>query len=141
MPTEIVSSASIYNPIASPTQTTTFTVIVTDINTCSNKDTITVTVLNADCSSKSIYMPNAFSPNGDGINDVFMVRSSILKNMHLEIYDRWGNRVFETNNLNEGWNGTYKGQQAAEDAYGYYFSGECLQGNKITLKGNVTLLK
>lgn len=141
MPTEIVSSASIYNPIASPTQTTTFTVIVTDINTCSNKDTITVTVLNADCSSKSIYMPNAFSPNGDGINDVFMVRSSILKNMHLEIYDRWGNRVFETNNLNEGWNGTYKGQQAAADAYGYYFSGECLQGKKITLKGNVTLLK
>lgn len=141
MPAEVVSSTSIYNPTASPTQTTTFTILVTDNNTCNNKDTVTVSVLNTDCSSNSIYIPNAFSPNGDGINDVFKVRSLILKNMHLEIYDRWGNKVFETNDINDGWNGTYKGQQATEDAYGYYFSGECLQGNKITLKGNVTLLK
>jgi gliding motility-associated-like protein len=61
--------------------------------------------------------------------------------MHLEVYDRWGHKVFESNDLNEGWNGTYKGQQAPLEAYGYYFTGECLQGNKITLKGNVTIVK
>ena len=69
------------------------------------------------------------------------MRANTLKNIRLEIYDRWGHKVFETNNQNDGWDGSYKGQPAPADAYGYYFSGECLQGDKISLKGNITLLK
>jgi len=60
--------------------------------------------------------------------------------MHLEIYDRWGHKVFESNDINEAWNGTYKSKPAPADTYGYYFIGECIQGEKISKKGNITLL-
>ena len=60
---------------------------------------------------------------------------------YLSIYDRWGNQVFETKDINAGWNGTYKNQIVQLETYGYYFEGECFQGEKITLKGNVTLVK
>lgn len=141
LPANLVSNATIYNPTSSPNQTTLYTIIVSNENQCSAQDTVSVQVLQYDCVPSSIYIPNAFTPNGDGINDIFKVRSAALKSMHLEIYDRWGHKVFETDNLTDGWNGTYKGQPAPFDAYGYYLTGECLQGEKITLKGNVTLLR
>ena len=63
--------------------------------------------------------------------------------MHLEILDRWGNKVFESDDINKGWDGLYKGQPATVDSYGYYFIGECKQeqNNKIVIKGNVSLLR
>ena len=61
--------------------------------------------------------------------------------MHLEIYNRWGVKVFESNTISDGWNGTFKGQTAPQDVYGYIFRGECLQGETIQLKGNITLIK
>lgn len=140
-PSTLVNDATIYNPSSSPLQTTLYTVIVSDRKQCSSQDTLSVQVIQNGCNPSSIYIPDAFSPNGDGINDLFRVRSGALKGMHLEIYDRWGIKVFETENLNDGWNGSYKGQAAPADAYGYYFTGECLQGEKISLKGNVTLLR
>ncbi len=140
-PAALVSNASIYNPVSSPVQTTLYTVVVSNNNQCSTQDTVTVQVIQYECIPSSIYIPNAFSPNGDGVNDTFKVRTATLKSMHLEVYDRWGHKVFETDNITDGWNGTYKGQPAPFDAYGYYFSGECLQGEKISLKGNVTLLR
>ena len=141
-PAGVLSSSEIYNPTATPLESTTFTIIVTDNHQCQNSDTIHVDVLESDCSPASIYIPNAFSPNGDGINDVFKIRATgILKNMHLEIYDRWGHKVFSSDNINDGWDGIYKNQPAPVDTYGYYFVGECLQGSKIILKGNITLVK
>lgn len=136
-----LSSSVIYNPSANPQVSTLYTVIVTNENQCRNQDTVSVTVIESDCSVSSLYIPNAFSPNGDGVNDVFKVRINGLKNMLLEIYNRWGLKVFETTNINEGWNGTYKDQPAPLDTYGYYFTGECVQGEKISSKGNVTILK
>ena len=140
-PAALVSNASIYNPVSSPVQTTLYTIVVSNNNQCRTQDTVTVQVIQYECIPSSIYIPNAFSPNGDGVNDTFKVRTATLKSMHLEVYDRWGHKVFETDNITDGWNGTYKGQPAPFDAYGYYFSGECLQGEKISLKGNVTLLR
>lgn len=140
-PADLVSNASIYNPVSSPVQTTLYTVIVSNNNQCRTQDTVTVQVIQYECIPSSIYIPSAFSPNGDGVNDTFKVRTATLKSMHLEVYDRWGHKVFETDNITDGWNGTYKGQPAPFDAYGYYFFGECLQGEKISLKGNVTLLR
>jgi gliding motility-associated-like protein len=61
--------------------------------------------------------------------------------MHLEIYDRWGHKVFQTDNIDEGWDGNYKGQPVPLESYGYYFKGECMQGDKIILKGNITILQ
>jgi len=93
------------------------------------------------CDKSLVFIPNAFTPNGDRVNDEFRVRTNTLKNIQLIIYDRWGNKVFETNDISKGWDGSYKGRPAAVDAYGYFFTGECLQGEKISLKGNVTLLR
>jgi gliding motility-associated-like protein len=61
--------------------------------------------------------------------------------MKLLVVDRWGHEVFESNDINVGWDGNYKGQPAQVDSYGYYFIGECSQGEKITIKGNVSLLR
>lgn len=140
-PTDLVSNPTIFNPTSSPTQTTLYTLFVSTNNECRNQDTVTVQVINSGCDISNIFIPNAFTPNGDGVNDKFMVRSSILKSVHLVIYDRWGLKVFETENFSDGWNGIYKGQYLPSDSYGYYLTGECLNGEKITKKGNVTLLK
>lgn len=140
-PVDMVSNTSIYNPTSSPLQNTLYTVNITDANTCTNQDTVSVQVLDYECSAGQIFIPNAFTPNGDGINDEFRVRSNILKSMHLEIYNRWGNKVFETDDINKYWDGYYRGKLDQEEVYGYYFTGECLQGEKVVLKGNVTLLK
>lgn len=140
-PIDLVSNSTIFNPTSSPIQNTLYTVIVTDANSCINEDTVSVIVLDYECNTKQIFIPNAFSPNGDGLNDEFKVRSAILKSLHLEIYNRWGNKIFESDDVNLGWNGKYKGQIEQAEVYGYLFVGECLQGERITLKGNVTLLK
>ena len=141
IPVNLVSNAAIFNPTSSPIQTTIYTVSVNDRNNCKNEDTVSVRVLDYTCDKSQIFIPSAFSPNGDGVNDVFLVRSTILKSSYLLIYDRWGNQVFETKDINAGWNGTYKNQVVQLETYGYYFEGECFQGEKITLKGNVTLVK
>ena len=141
IPVDLVSNATIFNPTSSPIQTTLYTVSINDRNNCKNEDTVSVRVLDYTCDKSQIFIPSAFSPNGDGVNDVFLVRSTILKSAYLLIYDRWGNQVFETKDINAGWNGTYKNQIVQLETYGYYFEGECFQGEKITLKGNVILVK
>lgn len=140
-PSNLVSQANIFNPVSSPTETTVYTVIVNTLNNCTNQDTVSVQVLESTCDKNLVFIPNAFTPNGDKVNDEFKVRAGTLKNIQLIVYDRWGNKVFESDDINKGWDGTYKGQPALVDAYGYYFTGECLTGEKISLKGNVTLLR
>lgn len=120
--------------------TITYLVIATDSNQCFAKAEVHFRVV-SECDKSLIFIPNAFSPNGDGMNDIFKVRSAILTSSYLLVFDRWGNKVFESNDINIGWNGTYKGQLVQEDAYGYYFEGYCFEGEKITMKGNVTVLK
>jgi len=137
-----VDNPLIQNPIGHITQTTWFVVTATNPQTsCKTTDSVIVEIDYLPCTNKYIFIPNAFSPNGDGKNDVFLVRSTILKSMHIEIFDRWGIKMFESNDQLIGWDGKYKGQLAPDEAYGYYFKGECIQGEEITLKGNLTILK
>jgi len=67
------------------------------------------------------YLPNAFTPNGDGLNDEFkpVQRYDLVKRYHLYIYNRWGQFIFETSDINTGWDGTYKGKPAEQGAYVY----------------------
>ncbi|MBK9328371.1 MAG: gliding motility-associated C-terminal domain-containing protein [Sphingobacteriales bacterium] len=140
-PSSLVSQTNIFNPVSSPTETTVYTVSVNTSDNCIGQDTVSVQVLESVCDKNLVFIPNAFTPNGDKVNDEFKVRASTLKNIQLVIYDRWGNKVFESDDIHKGWDGTYKGQPALLDAYGYFFTGQCLQGEKISLKGNVTLLR
>ena len=122
----------------------TYSVTVTDGNGCSGSDAI---IISSNCAN-DLWIPNAFTPNGDGTNDVFYVRGN-PQNTTIEkflIYNRWGNKVFEATNIlpddiTKGWDGTFKGEPAQFEAYGYEVVARFNNGSKKTLKGNVTLLK
>lgn len=85
-------------------------------------------------------VPNAFTPNGDGVNDKIFVRGFGIVKMNWRIYNRWGTMVFQTNNRNEGWNGAYKGIYQPKEVYNYVLDVEFTDGTKYQKKGDITLL-
>ena len=93
------------------------------------------------CEHPVVYVPNAFSPDGDGYNDVLMVNSNNIRDMTLAIYNRWGEKVFESQDPTIGWDGTFKGVSLPPDIYGYYMRCNCREGGSLFLKGNITLLR
>jgi len=88
-----------------------------------------------------VSLPGAFSPNADGANDVLYVRGANVSTLNFSIYNRWGQKVFETNDINKGWDGTFRGVAQPVDAYGFIISITSLDGCRIIKKGNVTLLR
>ncbi len=86
-------------------------------------------------------LPTAFSPNGDGSNDVLYVRGAGIQTMNLKIFNRWGTLLFESNDQSIGWDGTYKGQPQPMEAYAYVLSVTFIDDTKLLKKGNVTLLR
>jgi gliding motility-associated-like protein len=124
----------------SPKETTTYTVTVTDVEGCTGTATVTVRVRQPIC-EEDVFIPTAFTPNGDGNNDVLYVRSNYIDEMELIIYNRWGQEVFTTKDKNQGWDGTYKGTTLSPDAFAYYLRAKCIDGEEIKRKGNVSLLK
>ncbi len=116
-----------------------FKVKLTDDFDCMGMDTVTVTILPLDC-EKGVFLPNAFSPNGDGVNDQLLVRGYVIKEMHLVIYNRWGEKLFETRNQAEGWDGWYKGSPLPPDVYNYRLSYTCLNDTSYVRTGNVSIL-
>lgn len=137
-PDPTLSSTSIRNPIASPTATTQYVVVGTDVRGCSNSDTITVTAMGV---LEAYAIPNAFTPNGDGLNDCFGIRKwGDARNVYFAIYNRWGDLVFETRDMNECWDGNYKGKQANAGNYVFYVIADTPCG-KMNKKGNVVLIR
>ncbi|MEM6964221.1 MAG: gliding motility-associated C-terminal domain-containing protein [Bacteroidota bacterium] len=129
------------NPDAAPLETTNYSVIVTETTTgCTAIANVLITVIN-ECDEPFIFLPNAFSPNDDGENDQLFVRSIIADEIFLVIYNRWGEKVFETNDKDIGWDGTHNGEKVCSDVYGYYLRANCINGQEFIKKGNVTVLK
>lgn len=90
----------------------------------------------------SIYAPNAFSPDDDGINDIFYIRGNVIEEFHFQVYNRWGELVFETYDQATGWNGTYNGDDASIGGYVYQVTGRSVDGNESTvLQGTVALVR
>jgi len=125
----------------SPPETTSYQVTVTDINGCTAVDNVTVTVRTAKCDETDVFIPNAFTPNNDGNNDIFRVRSNFIDELELIIYNRWGQEVFRTTDKNTGWDGTFSGQELAPDAYAYYIRVLCINAEEYKKRGNVSLLR
>ncbi|MFZ1704224.1 MAG: PKD domain-containing protein [Saprospiraceae bacterium] len=125
----------------SPTDNTSYIVTVTDSNGCTGTDVVDVEVRKAKCDETDIFIPNAFSPNGDVNNPVLYVRSNFIEELDFIIYNRWGQQIFKTNNVNAGWDGTFNGELLAPDAYAYYIKARCINGTIYQKAGNVTLLR
>ena len=88
-----------------------------------------------------IYMPNALSPNGDGINDIYEPIYSGVDRWVIRIYDRWGNKVFESRDFNTLWNGTRNGTELPIGVYAYHIYAEYLNLETYTNSGSITLVR
>jgi gliding motility-associated-like protein len=131
---------SLTNPTVSvnPFKTTQYILTGYNSSKCFSSDTVDVMVIE-DCGE--MYVPNAFSPNNDGANDVMYVRGICLETLTFMIFDRWGEKVFETNDQKVGWDGTYKGQLMNTGVFVYRLEGKTYDGKAYSLKGNITLLR
>lgn len=134
-PSTGLSCTNCQNPDADPTTTTDYIVFVTDANGCSDTDTVKITVEE----EFVLFLPDAFSPNGDGNNEILFVRGSGLENFVFRLYDRWGEMVFETSDVNFGWDGIYKGVALNEGVFVYVFEGNFIGQEVFEQKGNITL--
>ncbi|MBI2279482.1 MAG: gliding motility-associated C-terminal domain-containing protein [Bacteroidetes bacterium] len=135
-----LNNSIIQNPIATPTQTTTYTLNITG-NSCSRTASLTIIVHEILCNEPDVYLPNAFTPNGDKENDVLYLRGRNVESMHLKIYDRWGELVFETDKQSVGWDGTYKGKPVDPAVFVYHLSVICIDDQEYFKKGNVTVIR
>lgn len=136
-PSLSLTDSSIANPIATPESSTTYYLVGISENGCKAIDSVKIIVVSA---CDAIFIPNAFSPNNDGVNDYFKIISlGEIKLENFRIYNRWGQLLFESENLNDKWNGTFNGIQEEIGVYVYVASIDC--GEKKTIKGNVTLVR
>jgi gliding motility-associated-like protein len=135
-PPDGLSCTNCQNPVANPLQTITYTVTVRDTNGCISTDKVTVTI---DCGD--IFVPNFFSPNSDGQNDLECVYGNCITSITFLIFDRWGEKIFETNDKQQCWDGTYKGKMLDDAVFAYYLKATFIDGKEIFKKGNISLVR
>lgn len=140
-PPTYLSNSSIANPISTPAQDIQYVLTVTDQYGCSVSDSSYIKVIQYICDEPEIYIPNAFSPNDDNTNDVIYVYGGQIKELLFRIYDRWGEKVFETTKPGEGWDGTYKGKKVMPGVFVYYVEATCYDNEKFFKKGNLTVIR
>jgi gliding motility-associated-like protein len=138
-PSASLNNNAIPDPIASPTLTTTYYVTITHDNGCTSIDSVIVYV----DPNPIINFPNAFTPNKDGKNDNFRPRYKGLIDVDFfKVYNRWGQLLYETTNLDQGWDGTLNGVEQEVGTYVFILSGKSTVGaNPILLQGNFTLMR
>ena len=144
IPTSGLSCNTCWNPIANPLNNTTYYLTVTDSNGCKASDSIIVTLENIFC--ETVFIPDAFSPNGDNSNEIFYARidPSCVKSFSLSVFNRWGQKIFESSDPSQGWNGKLSpfGEEANTGTYFYtlqiVFSNNA---DPIDKKGSVSLVR
>lgn len=139
-PATAVSDPAIAAPTATVQATTTFIVTVSD-GTCTAVDSVTVKVHELVCDDPDIFVPDAFTPNGDGNNDALFVRGRHIASMEFKVFDRWGELVYSTDDPAESWDGRYKGKPVDPAVYVYWLTVECVDGQTYFHKGNVTVIR
>lgn len=140
-PDKWISCTNCYDPVLSPLETVEYCVEGMDNNSCIGKACTTIEVnltRNHDFS-----LPNAFTPNGDGINDSFCLKGWDVCNAEfkIQIYDRWGEKVFESSDPNFCWNGVFKGQLLSSDVFVCSVSAKYKDETEVNKKGNITLIR
>ncbi|MCB0631894.1 MAG: PKD domain-containing protein [Saprospiraceae bacterium] len=118
--------------------------VTVELNGCMETLSIPIKVTELICTSEYFFLPNAFTPNGDNINDELRVRSNFLEKItgfELQIFNRWGEPVFKTEDPLAAWDGTYKGKELPPDVYGFFMNVSCPTGEEVHTQGNISLLK
>jgi gliding motility-associated-like protein len=143
-PKTFLTCTNCISTVAKPTYSMQYTVTGRNENNCTD----TATVLVRTFTGTPINIPNAFTPNGDGLNDIFYVMAGNQANLigDFSIFNRWGEKIFNRQNVRPndpefGWNGTYKGQAASAGAYVYAVTMLFSNGNKQHYKGTVVLIR
>jgi gliding motility-associated-like protein len=116
------------------------TITVTpSLNTCGGTArTFTITVKPR---TKDIFVPNVFSPNGDGKNDQLKVYGNYITKLQMVIFNQWGEQIIQLNNVNQGWDGTHKGKPQPVGVYVYVLKATLSTGKEVTKKGSITLVR
>jgi gliding motility-associated-like protein len=138
------TNSSILDPFslttqATPLYTTTYYLYAVSTYGCINRDSIVVTI----DPYTLLLLPDAFSPNDDGLNDLFRI-VRYLNIQYLEefaVYDRWGEKVFTTDIITDGWNGKFKGHEEPMGTYVWFVKARTYDGQDVLKKGNVTLIR
>lgn len=121
-----------------PESTTTYTVTQTDSNGCTSTNTVLVTV---EIICGELFVPKGFSPNNDEKNDTWCIYDNCIKELFVQVYNRWGEKVFETNDRTLCWDGYYNGILQNSGVFAYQLIATLITGEKIDKKGNVTLVR
>jgi gliding motility-associated-like protein len=137
-PPDGLSCTTCASPEAGPMQTTTYIVASTSANGCTAYDTVVVIV---DIICGEVFVPTAFSPNGNNANETFGPLNICITQLEMKIYNRWGELIFESNDPNTFWDGTFKGENAAAGAYAYTMNLTLINGSTMDLKGSVVLMR
>ena len=142
-PNYLIDCSYCANPTFSGDSTGTFRLRVTDPETTCYAEDIVQVRQYSKCPDNTFYIPNVFSPNGDGENEEFKIEYSLLDNIiALHIFDRWGNKLWETDDLTQGWDGRFRGQPMQSGVYVFKIEALCsIDGRIYTQHGDVTLLR
>lgn len=120
-----------------PSESAEYCVTASNSNGCKSDACLKVDVVK----ESSLYVPNTFTPNGDLLNDVFLIPTTNLIEYNIKIFDRWGNLLFESNDVTICWDGTYRGKEVAEDVYVYAITGKGIDKAEYEKRGHVTILR
>lgn len=143
-PAQNLSCSSCSNPTTKPTTTTLFTLKATSEYGCSDSDDVVVHIF---CDQSQLFLPNSFTPNGDGQNDYFYPQGQgVAKIKSFIVYNRWGQKVYErtsmdANTREQGWDGTYQGDILGSDTFVYTLEAICDNGEAVFWKGDITLIR
>lgn len=132
------------DPVATPEQTTLYQIIINENETCSAVDSVLIRVIQ----QLNLFLPNAFTPNGDGVNDFIKIygNTELIYSLHWLIFDRWGEKVFEASDLAQalvGWDGTYHGRLLDPGVFTYHLKVTYKNGiaDPVEKKGSLTLIR
>lgn len=124
--------------VATPETSTWYVVTATSVDGCTSSDSIYVKVIDP---CNEAQFPTVFSPNDDGLNDFYCILGGCFKYMELRIYNRWGELMFVSNDENECWDGTFRGERVNTGSYAYYFKGIQIDGKEVSFSGNINLIR
>ncbi len=137
----VLSEVNIQNPTGTFYQSAWASVMATDSNNCSAIDSVFIAV--RDCEG-TIWVPNAFTPNGDGINDIVNVFGDCVRLHRFMIFNRWGEKMWDTTDIEQGWDGYFKGVLQPVGVYVYWVSYSSSNPHRRVakeLKGSITLIR